>query len=161
MFSVEMAVFTVVAALRAEFWAPIVKVVFTVVVPPVMLIVASVLLPVAKPAATVFTPIVTTLMLLVPPVMFRMAVASPVELPVVSATLLVAIVMVPIVEEVPPMVTVPDTFPVVSVVPVRAAMFTVVASRVPVSKAKTPVPDAVFPALRPPTAKVPSSRSTV
>ena len=126
-----------------------------------MLIVASVLLPVAKPAATVLTPLVSVVMVFAPPVMFRMAVASPVELPAVSATLLVAMVTVPIVEEVPPMVTVPDTFPVVSVVPVRAAMFTVVASRVPVSKAKTPVPDAVVPALRPPTAKVPSSKSTV
>ena len=156
--SAERAELTVTPASRAEFCAPIVKVVFTVVAPPLMLRVASVLLPLAKAAATVFTPIVRALMLTVPPLMFRVEIASPVELLAVRATLFVLIVTVPMVLVPPPRLTVPVTLPEVAVVPVRAAIFTVVASSVPESKEKMPVPAAEVAALRPPTAKVLSNR---
>ena len=149
----EMAVLTVVAAFKAEFCAPMVKAVFTVVAPPVMLMVASVLLPVAKPAATVLTPIVTVLIEFVPPLMSSVELASPVELPAVSATLFVLIVTIPMVKFAP-RVTLPVTDPEVNVVPVRDPMTKVVASRVPLSKVKVPVPLKVVAALRAPTVKV-------
>ena len=154
--SVDVAVLTVVAALTAEFCAPMENAVLTVVEPPLILIVAIESLPVAKPAPTVLIPIVTVPMVLVPPLMLTVEVASPVELPAVRATLLVLMVRVPIVDVPPPILSVPVTLPDVAVVPERAARLKVVASIVPVSKEKLPVPLAEVCALRPPTATVPS-----
>ena len=125
MFSVEVAVLTVVAALFAEFWAPMLNVVPTVVVPPEMERVAMVSLPLPVAPETVFTPMVRVVMVFVPPVMLTMAVASPV---VEADEEFVARVSVPMVAFAP-MFRVPVTLPVVSVDPVRAATLTVVASR--------------------------------
>jgi len=157
MLTVETALLTFAPTVVAALLAPMAKVVATVVVPPVMLSVALVLLPTALAPLTVFTPMVTAEIAWVPPEMLTVELALPVDVAVDAE--LVLIVSVPIVEVPPPKFSVPVTLPVVALEPVRLARFTVVASRVPVPKVNAPVPLPVACALRPPMARVPSSRS--